>query len=238
MSENDYKNLKKIFEKCNLKIKKILFDSFVKGALISDMNPNINTFYYIQINKNDAKIFFIENDAIKYEQKFNFGTDIVSQDISKVTYLKKSTIFKIINDNDTIDNLSKNEIIEVEYFKDEKYRKIKKSLIKDIAEARIKELSEIIFYQNINFKEPNRQKKDIFLEIKDKGHLNCFKNIYNYYFSCNSKYELQFFKETELADDLEAADKIVQFGWQKEAIPVLDTKKSIISRFFGLLFNN
>ena len=238
MNENDYKNLKNIFEKCNLKIKKIIFDSFVKGALISDMNPNINTFYYIQLNKNDSKIIFLENDAIKYEQKFKFGTDIISHDISKITYLKKGTIFKIINDNDLIDNLSKNEIIEEGYFKDEKYRKIKKSLIKDIAEARIKELGEIIFYQNINFKEPNRQKKNIFLEIEDKGHLNCFKNIYDHYFSCNSKFELQFIEETEFADDLEAADKIVQFGWQKEAIPVLDTKKSIIARFFGLLFNN
>ena len=49
---NDYKNLKNIFEKCNLKIKKILLKSFIKGTYLSDNNLNAETFYQIKINKN------------------------------------------------------------------------------------------------------------------------------------------------------------------------------------------
>ena len=238
MNRSDYKNLEIIFEKCNLKIKKILFESFIKGTLISEMFPNIETFYYIKLNDNDAKIIFVENDVVKYEQKFKFGTDIIIKDIFKITHLNTENIIKIITDHEKIDELSENEILEEKYFKNAKFRKIKKVLIKDIARARIKELSEIIFSQNINFKTTNRVKKTIFLEIKDKKHLNCFKNIYHYHFSDSKKFELKFLEETKLKDDLIAADRIVQFGWKKEAIPVSDTKKSIISSFFGLLFNN
>jgi cell division ATPase FtsA len=73
ISKNDYKNLENIFKKCNLKIKKILLESFVKGSLINDANPKIETYFYIQINDNNSKIFYVENNAFKFEQKFNFG---------------------------------------------------------------------------------------------------------------------------------------------------------------------
>ena len=42
---NDYKNLKNIFDKCNLKIKKILLKNFVVGAQICENNQNIDTFF-------------------------------------------------------------------------------------------------------------------------------------------------------------------------------------------------
>ena len=77
IKENDYENLKEIFDECNLKIKKILSDSFVKGSLKSNYNSEINTFLYINIEQDYTKIFFIQNDALKYEQKFNFGTEII-----------------------------------------------------------------------------------------------------------------------------------------------------------------
>ena len=51
INKNDYKNLENIFKQCNLKIKKILLESFVKGSLINDDNPKIDTFFYIQIER-------------------------------------------------------------------------------------------------------------------------------------------------------------------------------------------
>ena len=33
------------------------------------------------------------------------------------------------------------------------------------------------------------------------------------------------------------ADKVVQFGWKKEAVPVILEKRSIIARLFDFLFN-
>ena len=74
---NDYRNLKLIFEKCSLKIKKILIKSFVQGAHISDINRNIDTFFHIKINDSYSKIFYFENNSLKSEFNFKFGTDII-----------------------------------------------------------------------------------------------------------------------------------------------------------------
>ena len=88
--ENDYKNLKKIFDNCDLKITKILLENFVKVSTIKNSYPSINTFLYIEIDNNYSKIFYVENDSLKYEQKFNFGLEIILKDISKITYLRES----------------------------------------------------------------------------------------------------------------------------------------------------
>ena len=65
INQNDYKNLENIFANCNLKIKKILLKSFIKGANISETN-HIETFFQIQINNSETKVFFFENDSLKF----------------------------------------------------------------------------------------------------------------------------------------------------------------------------
>ena len=61
--ENDYKNLKKIFDNCDLKITKILLENFVKVSTIKNSYPSINTFLYIEIDNDNSKIFYVENDS-------------------------------------------------------------------------------------------------------------------------------------------------------------------------------
>jgi len=52
---NDYNNLKNIFDKCNLKIKKVLKKSFVEGVNINTRYNNIETFFLIKINNNKLR---------------------------------------------------------------------------------------------------------------------------------------------------------------------------------------
>ena len=80
-----------------MKIKKILIQSFVKGANISDSSKNTDTFFYIHICKNNSKIFFFENNSLKLEQNYKFGLDIIIKDISKVISLDTKTVEKILN---------------------------------------------------------------------------------------------------------------------------------------------
>ena len=112
INKNDYKNLINIFENCNLKIRRIFLDSFVKGSFISNDNPKVDTFLYIQIKEDISKIFYIENDSVKYEQKFNFGTKIVTQDISKITSLNIESVENIIENNPEIEKVSDTEFVE------------------------------------------------------------------------------------------------------------------------------
>ena len=60
----------------------------MKGATVAENNKNIETFFHITIYKKNTKIFYFENNSLKYEQEFSFGSDIVAKDISKITSFK------------------------------------------------------------------------------------------------------------------------------------------------------
>ena len=237
INKNDFKNLENIFNQCNLKIEKLLLESFVKGSLINNTYPNIETFIYIQIENKKSKIFYVENNAIKNEQKFDFGTDIILNDICKIISLNLETVKKIIKKNKNLTKISSSQLLENEYFDIKNYRKIKKNLILEIAEARIKELSELIFIKNINFRNSMTNIKKIFLEISDKQQVDCFNDLFRNCFSIYGKIDLDITKKVEPEELLETAYLITQFGWKKEAIPITNSPESLISRIFRVLFN-
>ena len=236
IKKNDFKNLSYIFEKCNLKIKKILIKSFIEGAKISNDNKNTDTFLKIQINNKSSKIFLFENNSLKIEQNFMFGTDMIIKDIIKVTSLKKNTIERILQDIDFNNEIKNDESIDKKLFSDDIYRKIKKRLIYDIAFARIKEISEIVLSRNMNLKYYVKTINKIFLEVNDKLQKKSFIKIYKLNFTLNNKDNIEFLDESSRNTSLKTMDKLVHFGWKKEAIPVFKFKKSIIARFFEAIF--
>ena len=236
INTNDYKNLKNIFEKCNLKIKKILLKSFIKGAHVSDKNPNIDTFFQIEINRNNSKIFYFENNSLKFEQNFKFGSDIILKDISKITSLKKDTIKKILNDIKFSEKIAEDDLIEEKYFEDNNFIKIKKKLIKEIVSARIDEILELMLFRNINLQYYNKNTKVIFFEFNDKSQPESLKEIYKIIFSKNNKIDINFLDNLSNENMINTTYKLVHYGWKKEAIPTTQFKKSLIARFFYAIF--
>ena len=237
INENDYKNLENILKQCNLKIKKLLLESFIKGSLINDASPETDTFIYIQIQNINSKVFCIQNNAIKFEQKFNFGSEIIISDICKITSLGKDLVKSIISENKNIHEISDKELVEEKYFNNQQYRKIKKSLISEIAEARIDELSKKFFFKNVNLQELLKKINVIYLEINDQQHSNCFIQAYEKNFCSGNKYEVRIVIKPKIEQIIDKAYNIVQFGWKKEAIPVIKSKKSFIRRFFQEIFH-
>ena len=53
----------------------------------------------------------------------------------------------------------------------------------------------------------------------------------------NNKYELNLINNHDQNQVYENAFNIVQYGWKKEAVPIIHQKKSLIGRFFDLFFN-
>ena len=235
INNNDYKNLSNIFSACNLKIKKILLKNFVCGTLISKKNENLNNFYKITINENNSEVFYFENDSLKFEQKFNFGYDLILKDISKITSLNQETVNKIINNMKLNRNIPCNDLIEAEIFENQNYVKIKKKLILEIAEARIHELFEIFITKNINLQSYVKKNKAVFFKIENKSYLDCFEETFRIFFSSNNM-EFKLEDDISTEDLLINANQIVQFGWKKEAIPVINAKKTLIAKFFETLF--
>ena len=236
IDENNFKNLKYIFDNCNLKIKKIFLKSFLKGAFLSNNNNSTDTFYQININNTNSKIFYFENNSLKFEQDFKFGNDIIIKDISKITSLKTETIKKFLNKTELKQNLADDELIEKEFFENDTFRKIKKKLIYEIALARIKEISDIILFKNVNINYYNKSLEFLFLEINSNNQFNAFTEIYKLIFSTYGSLNLKFLEDFSSDNLLFTANQIVHFGWKKEAIPVARSKKSLIAKLFDALF--
>ena len=236
MDTNDYKNLQNVFDECNLKIKKIISKNFVLGTKIINDNKELENFLMIEINEGSIDLNFFENSAIRFCQKFNFGTNLIINDISKVIAMNSQTVKNILlKSNFSMDN-DKSNFIEEEFFEKQNFRKIRKKLICEIASARIQEIAEIIIYKNINIKSFLGTDFKIFLQINDISTLKKFENIYKKFFS-NNKHELKFLHKSVKDEFYENANNIVQYGWKKEAVPIVHEKKSLITRFFNKLFN-
>ncbi len=234
INSNDFKNFKNIFDKSNLKIKKILIKSFINGVNTINNNKS-DTFFHISINENDTKIFYFENDSLKFEQNFKFGINIIIKDISKITLLNIDNLKIVLDKIKSFHDISEDELVEQNFFKDNTYRKIKKKLIYDIALARIQEISEIILFENINFEHYKKFSNNIYLEIDHKLQSKCLNEIYKTVFSMNEKYNTKFINFSS-ENMISTAHKLVHFGWKKEAIPISVAKKSFIAGLFDRIF--
>ena len=165
------------------------------------------------------------------------GTDIILKDISKITSLKIETVKSILKDIDLKKAISEDELVASKFFEKDNYRKIKKKLIYDIAFARIKEICEIIIFQNINFKYSNKIPINIYLnKTNTLKNLKCLEEIFDLVLSTNDTHNVISLDQIPSEKVLISAYKLAHFGWKKEAIPFSKTKKSIIARFFDMIF--
>ncbi len=238
IDSNDYKNLDNLFLQCNLKVKKILSKSFIEGSIIINNNTDFETFAKVEIGQNHSKIFLFENAALKFFENFEFGTNMILNDISKITGLNKEVLEDILKSPDFCNHKIQDEIIDQKFFKSKNFRKIKKKLILDIANARIEEMAEIIFSKNINFSNLKAKiKLPVFLNIREKFNISCFKKDYISAFSKKTESVVKLLDDTDEETLCETALKIVQYGWKKEAIPVVQEKKSMIARIFHKIFS-
>ena len=235
INKNDYRNLTNIFNKCNLRIKKTFIKNFIKGVSLSENYKNKDTFFQVKVNKQYSEVFYFENNSLKFEQNFNFGTDIILKDISKITAIKIDDLKKILDQLKLTQNILENDFIEEEFFKNNNFRKIKKSLIYEIALARISEICDIMITKNTNFQYYNKVSKDLLIEINHNQDFKAFKEIFKNFFE-NEQFKTIFVDSLTDESFLGTTNKLVHFGWKKEAIPILNSKKSKISRFFEAIF--
>ena len=161
---------------------------------------------------------------------------MIIQDISKIIALDYDLVKNILVSLGDFKNQLEDDLIEKKYFNEKNFRKIKKSLIIDIAKARIQEIAEVIMLKNINFQSFKKKNVPIFLIIEDKKNLNNIEDIFKASFSKDSQFTLEITDKIILDKIYENAYKIVQYGWKREAVPIVNEKQSIISRFFNLIF--
>ena len=151
--------------------------------------------------------------------KFNNKDYLLSCDDGQEESLKKLTNF-----------------LDKKYFKNENYRKISYTHLLNIIDARILEIINLIYNKNINLHFMKTKLSAVYVEIYDKFISINLKN--NFLNNVESKgLNLNYNKTQEnLYHSLISAAELITKGWSKEAIPIKQEKKSIISRFFSTLF--
>ena len=191
----------------------------------------------IKVENEISQINFFENLSFRYSQTFNFGTNIILKDISKICSISNQIIEKFLEDN-SFNNLNFNEkeILEEKYFENNNFRKVRKSLIFDIANARIEEMINILFSKNNNLQLFKKKRMNILLEIKKGIFLDNFKASFQS--NITKKDDFNVLVNNNIVNDeyMSNVAHLANFGWKKEAIPTTKIKSSIITRIFKSIF--
>ncbi len=237
INNNDLNNIKKIFNKNNLNIRKIILKQFSDGTQLINNNSDVKDFLRIKIGKKFSNINYFEDHSYRYNQSFNFGTDIIYNDVNKICSLDNDMIIKFFSNNNLNEkSFTDNDYLENNYFMKGNFRKIKKKLITDVADARIDEVVSLIFNNNINIISQKKKLSKIYLTINDPLIEKNFEGKFKKYFTKNGNFEISLINEFEPEDTVINVANLSTYGWKKEAIPVVQTKSSLIARIFKSLF--
>ena len=239
LPKNDIKNMQLLLSKCDLEIDKIILKAFSEGIQkIDSIDKKIN-FTLIKIGNKKSSVSIFGKSSLLYSQIFSFGTDMLLKDVEKVCSIKFSEVQKIFSSNffESSTNINKENYLDKKYFTNSRYRKISITHLFDIVEARLDEIINLIYLNNINLKYLKEENKSIYFSIEDpiinKGIRNNFKKK----LITNSLDVVEDLTQQDLLESCVASAQLVGKGWEKEAIPIIHTKKSLISRIFSVLFN-
>ena len=233
-NKNILNNIKSVFNNCGLNIEKLILKPFAEGIdLLTSVHTDKN-FTILKLEKNRINISLFKNKSFVFFENFDFGLDLIIKDISKLCSLKIEEVENLIKE---IEFSKTSELyLENKFFYASPFRKIKYQLILDIMTARLEELFEICYQKNTNIKNLKSDGK-IFVYIEAPEY---YKNLY-YILEKNklTTPECIFDSSTEksMLSASIGASELIGKGWEKEAIPIIKKKKSLISGFFSKLFS-
>ena len=236
----DLKNQKLLFDKCHIDVEKIIMKSFVRGLANLKKFENENKIIaLINIGKKNSSISIFKNSSFLYAENFSFGSDIIIKDILKLCFLNEESVKLIFNDL-IFTNLiqsQKDSYLDEKYFINTPFKKISHSHLENIISARTEEIIEIIYKKNTNIKNFHNQNETIYISFEDEEVEANLKAIFKKFFTFHESVTFYNTINNPHLSTIYLAAELVGKGWEKEAIPITHTKKSLISRLFSALFN-
>ena len=94
-----------------------------------------------------------------------------------------------------------------------------------------------IIIKNTNIKFLNKSSIQLIIIIEDRLIQNIFKNYFKTSLIKTTNLKLEFIDRLNSDTSMIMATTLSNYGWKKEAIPMTQTKNSIISKIFKYLFN-
>ena len=239
VNKNILKNIELTFNNCGINVDRIILKPFVEGINFLLKNQSNKNFTAITLENERINISLFKNKSYVLTQDFNFGTNMIIKDISKLCSLKTEEVeffLKEINLKSMLEHNADSYIDKI-FFSDSPYRKIRHQLILDIISARIDELVEICFRKNTNLEYFKKSNNIIYIIIEKFEYFKNFQFALQKNKFINPKFIFNANAENYSLSCLNGTAELIGKGWEKEAIPVMRSKKSPISSFFSRLFS-
>tara|TARA_A100001011_G_scaffold386546_1_gene462602 strand:- start:11038 stop:12228 length:1191 start_codon:yes stop_codon:yes gene_type:complete len=234
---NNLKNIKALFNSCDLKIDRVISKPLVCGLDLLAKNKNTKNFVQINFNKESSSISLFENSSLVFLKIFPFGTNSIYRDVIQLCSINEKEIRNIIkkinlNDKKKVEN----QFIDKNFFTESDFKKLSVDHLKNIIEARIIDMLDYIFNKNKNLNYINRSNIHLHLFFEDDNILENLGEIFVENFKIDKKTtQIHLLKLNDFLA-LSGAAELIFKGWDKEAIPLIHKKKSLISSFFERFF--
>ncbi len=238
LHKNNLKNLKLVLSKCHINLERVVSKNFSKGLSYMKKHDAKKSIILIKIEEEKTKVLIFKNSSFLFSQKFNFGSNLIMKDVSKVCSIPHEIvkdIFSKIKFDEYLEN-NQNDYLDKKFFKEISFRKISINHLIKIIQARIDEILDIVYFNNINLNFFKNKNKQIYLSFSDHNIVNNLEKILKQKFSFEESIVLE---KEELAENDSACYETAELigkGWKNEAIPIVDTKKSTISKIFSAIF--
>lgn len=240
LPKNDLKNLKLTLNSCDVNVERIIFKTFAENLEKIKHKSSNELSVLIKIGYNKSYISIFENLSYIYSEAFNFGSNIIIKDVVKLCSLdfnNVQTIFKDICFDSTINLNDKENYLSQNYFKNAAFRKISKQHLHEIIIARVEEIVNLVYKTNANLDYIKKKNKYIEINFQDKNIYKNLKLTFAKIFPINDIVETtESTQDKHLVPCISSAELIGK-GWEKEALSIIQTKKSVISKIFSALFD-
>ncbi len=231
--ENNLKNIQEVFRQSDLKIDRIITKPFAEGINFLNLDKNLKNFVSINFGNELSTISLYDNTSLVFFKTFPFGTNSIFEDINQLCSITKDEIELIL------ENLyvSKSHHIDQKFFINSDYKKLSTNHIKEIINARVKEIIDYTFNKNKNLAYYENKISKINLLFEDKVIFKSLNILFKDYLKINqNNIRIEASPNDDFASLFGAAELIFK-GWHNEALPYSSKKKSIISGFFERLFS-
>jgi len=246
--KNNIKNINQAFIDCDIEVERYI--SCIFALAVKLLNDNELQFGSILIDIGFEKVSLglFKNLALVHSITFPIGINHIVKDISKVCSLSLEESGVVINKMD-FSFQNNEELFDAKgylknvYFNNSSFRKISKSLILNIAKARLDEIFERIKKQVIGTGLNSTLKTNLFI-VGGGSNLYNLENYCSNFFGSNVKKigkNNTRKSESEFNENFASclgALKIIKDGWETEAIPELINTNSQKISFFGKIFGN
>ncbi len=234
---NNLKNIKALFNNSDLKTDRVISKPLACGIDLLNKNKGAKNFVLINFDKEVSSISLYEDSSLVFLKIFPFGTNSIYRDVTQLCSLTEKEVRIIINKLD-LKNLEneKNKYIEKDLFTESEFKKLSINHLNNIVTARINEMLDYIFNKNKNLNYVNNKILRVHMFFEDKDVLENMGKLFEESLKVDTtKTQIELLPLNEFSALTGAAELIFK-GWDKEAIPLSQKKKSIISSFFERFF--